>query len=297
MSRSLAHGRPSLVSVLIPALNCADVLPRQLEALSHQTYTGAWEVVVADNGSRDGTQDVARAWVDRLPAMRIVDASDRRGTNRARNVASAAARGDFLAFCDADDVATPGWLDGLVDAASNFDLVGGWCDHFTLNDAQTRAWRSSDPRDALPRALGFLPYAVGANLGVWASVQEGVGGWNEAYVRGGTEVEFCWRAQLAGFRLGFAPHAVMRYRHRSGLRALARQLTIYGMAEPRLYRDFRHAGVSRKRLRGALRNWGWVAVHLPDLFTSTERRGRWVRRAAFSWGRLRGSVKYRVVCL
>jgi hypothetical protein len=69
------------------------------------------------------------------------------------------------------------------------------------------------------------------------------------------------------------------------------------MAEPRLYRDFRQHGVPRKRLRGSLRSWLWLVVHVPDLVVSPQRRGIWVRRAAFSWGRLRGSMRYRVICL
>jgi glycosyltransferase involved in cell wall biosynthesis len=285
-----------LVSVIIPARDTEDVLPHQLEALSRQTYMGAWEVIVADNGSRDRTKEVARTWAARLPALSVCDASFRPGANLARNVAARAAQGDFLAFCDADDVAADGWLEGLVAAAAGFDLVGGWCEDMTLNDPMTRGWRLAHPRNGLPVVLGFLPYAISANLGVWASVHNAIGGWNDGYA-GGDEVDFCWRAQLAGFTLGFAPRAVMHYRHRTGLRALARQLTIYGMAEPRLYRDFRGRGVPPKRLRGSFRNWLWVAAHLPYLFASAERRGIWVRRAAFSWGRLRGSVRYRVVCL
>ena len=134
-------------------------------------------MIVADNGSRDRTAEVARAWADRLPALHVCDASSRTGTNRARNIAARAARGDFLAFCDADDVAAEGWLEGLVEGAARFDLVGGWCDDVVLNDAMTRGWRLAQPHDQLPIALGFLPYAIGANLGVWASVHEAIGGW------------------------------------------------------------------------------------------------------------------------
>ena len=102
------------VSVVIPVLNGAATISQQLAALAGQTYRGPMEVLVADNGSTDATVEVVQALSGRLPGLRLVDASARVGTNHARNAGAAAAGGDLLAFCDADDVAAPGWLAGLV---------------------------------------------------------------------------------------------------------------------------------------------------------------------------------------
>ncbi|HEX9123120.1 MAG TPA: glycosyltransferase [Actinomycetota bacterium] len=297
MSEEPGRGAPSRVSVIIPALDVAAALPRQLDALTRQTYEGEWEVIVADNGSIDGTREAGQSFSQRLPELQVVDASSRKGGNHARNVGAASARGDFLAYCDADDVVEPDWLAAMADAASRYDLVGGRLDDRALNDRVTAAWRLPHPERGLPVVLGFLPYAVSANFGIWRDVLCGLEGWNETYSGGGEEVDLCWRAQLAGFALGFAPDAVVRYRHRGGLGALGRQFYRYGLAEPRLYRAFRGAGVPRKKLAGAVRNWAWIGVHLPYLATSPEKRGVWVRRAAFGWGRLRGSIQHRVLCL
>jgi len=92
------------VSVVIPALNVADTIGDQLDALAHQTYAGAWEVVVSDNGSTDATRERVEVWRDRLPHLRIVDSSRRRGVSPARNVGVEAARGDLVLICDGDDV-------------------------------------------------------------------------------------------------------------------------------------------------------------------------------------------------
>lgn len=296
-SRVRRRTRPDLVSVIIPVLNESDALPAQLEALTAQTYRGRWEVVVADNGSDDGTPEVARAWRDRLPGLRVIDAGARRGINHARNAGIAAARGDFFAFCDADDVVDAGWLEALVEAADDADVVGGWLEHERLNDPVTRSWRPPHPRDQLPVVLGFLPFAVSSNCGVRAEVLRSLGGWREEYERGGTDVEMSWRAQLASYRLRFAPNAVVHYRHRASMRALAYQYYRYGRAEPQLYRDFRDRGVPRKSVAGAVRNWLWLLVHLPDFAVSPRARGVWVRRAAFSAGRIAGSIRFQVVCL
>jgi GT2 family glycosyltransferase len=228
--------------------------------------------------------------------VRLVDASDRMSTNHARNVGSAAAQGDLLAFCDADDLASPGWLAAIVAALGSYDLVGGRLDDEPLNDPVSRSWRTR-PDAGLPSALYFRPYATSANLGVRAEVLRALGGWNEDFVRGGTEVEFCWRAQLSGYRLGYAPDAVMAYRHRATRWAFAYQLYRYGRAEAQLFRAFRDHGVPRPSVYRAGRAWAWTVVHLPDLLRSRTHQGRWLRTAAFRVGRLDGSIRFRTLCL
>jgi glycosyltransferase involved in cell wall biosynthesis len=282
---------------VIPVRNGAATLGQQLGALAAQTYDRPWELVVADNGSTDGTAETVQAWMARLPRLRLVDASGRPGTNHARNVGAAAAAGPLLAFCDADDAASPGWLAGLVAGLGRHDLVGGRLDDTALNDPVTLARGRRHLPGGLPRPLRFLPYAVGASIGMRADVLRAVGGWNEEFIRGSSEVELCWRAQLAGYRLGDAPDAVMQYRYRGTRRALVTQLYEYGRAEVQLYRLFRDRGVPRPSVLQACLGWGWILAHIPDLFGSPVRQGRWLRAAAFRTGRLHGSIRYRAVCL
>jgi glycosyltransferase involved in cell wall biosynthesis len=298
-SISRARAFPSLITVVIPARNEERRLPSQLRALAGQDYSGAWEVVVADNGSADQTAGVARAWSDRLPDLRVVDASERKGINHARNVAASAARGDLLVFCDADDMATPGWLAAMAEAARGADLVGGFLDREALNEPSAVAWRGSYPTNHLPVSLGFLPYAEGASLGVRAAVFSELGRWNEDYDVSCCcdDVEFCWRAQLAGYRLCFAPRAVMMYRYRASLPAFARQAYRYGFGEAQLYRDFRDRGLVRPSQLRRLKEWVGLLVRVPELLRSRESRGVWIRRAAQRAGRLRGSIRHRVVFL
>lgn len=286
---------PSLVSVVIPNLNGEKTLATQLEALSGQTYRGDWEVVIADNGSTDRSIEVAEEWNDRLP-LRVIDASERRGINPARNSGADAARGDLILFCDNDDVVSPGWLEAMVVALADHDLVGGWIEQETLN-VGTSGWRTGAPRDRLPVAVGFLPFVPGGNCGVRTDVFRELGGWNNDYVGGAEDEEFSFRVSLAGHRLGFAPDAVIHYRHRAGSGAFARQQYAFGREEAHLYRDFREAGLPQSSTRVALIEWAWLLWHLPDLFRGGDRRGNWVRKVAHRWGRAAGSIKYRVLYL
>src|SRR5215213_3208362 len=113
------------ISVIIPVRNGAGTIEAQLAALSRQSWDGAWELIVADNGSTDDTvrrvQDAAHS----LPAVRIVDASARRGPSFARNAGARAAEGATLLFIDADDIVEPGWLGSMAEAAAQHPLVAG----------------------------------------------------------------------------------------------------------------------------------------------------------------------------
>jgi glycosyltransferase involved in cell wall biosynthesis len=172
--------RPRLVSVVVPVRDAAAHLAAQLEALTRQDHRGDWEVVIADNGSRDASLAVARGWLDRLPSARLVRADGGRSPSHARNAGAAAARGDFLAFCDADDVAAPGWVGAMAAAAPRGDVVAGGVGPDELNDALTRSWHSVTPRERALAGLGFLTHASGTSTGVWADVFEALGGFDEA---------------------------------------------------------------------------------------------------------------------
>ncbi|MGH2991966.1 MAG: glycosyltransferase [Solirubrobacterales bacterium] len=287
---------PELISVVVPVLNGEDHVLEQLTALASQTYAGAWELVVVDNGCTDRTMEIVRDRADGQPAVRIVEARGKRGLNHARNAGAAAADGDFLAFCDADDVATPSWLAAMAEAARHADLVGGRNEWEALNEPMVVAWRPSAPMTDLMRAHGWLRYAPGGNLGVWTAVAREIG-WDERFSFGSTDQIFSWQAQLAGYRLAFAPDAVMQLRFRHSIGATARQFYRYGRSGPELHRAFRDSGIPRPDNGHALQVWKRLIVGLPDLWISRERRGRWVRQAAYRFGRLVGSARTRTLVL
>jgi len=268
----------------------------QLAALASQTYAGDWELVVVDNGCTDRTLEVVRGFAGRVPGLRIAEARTRRGLNHARNAGARVARGDFLAFCDCDDVASAGWLAAMAEAARSADLVGGRNEWETLNDPLVVAWRPSKPMTDLMRDHGWLRYAPGGNLGVWTSVAREIG-WDERFTFGSSDQVFAWEAQLAGYRLAFAPEAVMQLRFRRNISGTARQFYRYGHSGPKLHRVFQHAGIPRPDNRTALEIWRDLLVGLPDLWGPRERRGHWIRKASFRLGRLVGSARARTLVL
>lgn len=294
--RSAGQRTPKLVTVVIPLRNGARWIADQLAALAAQHYDGAWEVVVVDNGSNDGGPAIAREFAGRLPGLRVVNAAKRRGLNHARNVGARSARGDLLLFCDADDVVQPGWLAAMASAAGDADVVGGRVRLNLLNDVGSGIWPPEGPAAELTVAHGFLPYPAGGNLAVWTRIARELG-WDERFRYGSSDMEFGWRAQLAGHTIAFAPEAVVQQRLRTDLRAIARQQYLFGWAGPKLVRTFRSTALPGQDNRAALARWGWLLANGSDVWRSPQLRGRWVRRAAFRAGRLAGSVRYGVACL
>jgi glycosyltransferase involved in cell wall biosynthesis len=283
---------PKRISVVIPVRNAGATLCDQLDALAAQTYSGAWEIVIADNGSTDGATTRV-PWGRADVPIRVVDASQRAGSSYARNRGAAEADGDFLVFCDADDVVVPGWLDAMAGGARDFDAVTGPQEASVINAPDVQSWRP--PRATVLQRGGFLPFAPSCNLGVWAEVYQRTNGFNEAYPQA-HDVEWSWRAQLEGCTLGFAENAIVHYRYRSTIRGVARQAYLSGLDSARLYRDYRSRGMKRPRLLRSMRVWLWLVARSPYL-ASRSQRGIWVRRAGEAWGRLRGSARFRVVFL
>jgi len=91
-----------LVSVVIPTYNCAPYLAESLESVLAQTFRD-FEIVVVDDGSTDHTWAV----LGRYAGVATIVRAPHGGLSAARNAGLTAARGEWIAFHDADDVALP----------------------------------------------------------------------------------------------------------------------------------------------------------------------------------------------
>ena len=96
-----------LVSVIVPVYNGQNHLAQALESALSQDYPNK-EVIVVNDGSTDGTAEVLRSFGDRIHAINQSNG----GPPKARNAGLNAARGEYIAFLDADDV----WLQGKLSA-------------------------------------------------------------------------------------------------------------------------------------------------------------------------------------
>ncbi|MHA7133393.1 glycosyltransferase family 2 protein [Oerskovia turbata] len=232
------QARPEL-SVVIPAYDAEATLGVQLGALLAQRPDWPWEVIVSDNGSTDGTRRLVAEWAERMPELRLVDASARRGPSAARNIAVAQARADALAFCDADDMVADGWVEAVHRALGEHEFVAGPFEGDRLNAGLTSSvsWTAQADRLTVKPGLEQFVTAGSGNMGVRKAVFDEVGGFYEG-ARTAEDDDFCIRVQLAGHDLVFDPDIVLHVRRRDGLRNIARQSFAYGAGERWLSRRY-----------------------------------------------------------
>ena len=211
------------VTVVVPVRDGAATLRRCLDGLAAQTLDErSLEVVVVDNGSTDGSAALAAAH-DRVD--RVVHEAQP-GSYAARNAGIRVARGDVLAFTDADCRPDPDWLaEGLI-ALDGVHAVGGHVE--PVLPAAPNPWARYDAALYLDQAAHVARdgFAATANLLLRREVVQRVGPF-DAHLRSGGDVEMGHRLRHAGFVLAHAPRAVVHHDVRTTARgtwALHRRL-------------------------------------------------------------------------
>lgn len=266
--------------VVVALYNGSATINEQLDALSRQSFTGNWEVVVVDNGSvDDGPVLVEHHPLER---MSLIRAPWERGQAFARNIGAFAKVGEAvpegLLFCDQDDVVDDDWVAAMARGLHQFDILGGSYELYRLNGNRSQ-WRPCPMRADIMNCP--LPFTSGSNLAIRASVFSGIGGFRTGYRGGGEDADLCWRAQLAGYSLGYAPDAIVAYRFRHRLRDHLRQQSGYGRSSVQLAARFPE--LEHVRPPGPAREIAWLTSRFP-LLLSPGGRGRWLGSAGYWWG-------------
>lgn len=96
-----ASNYQDLISVIVPVYNIMDCLPKCVESICAQTYTNL-EILLVDDGSDDGTQDLADELAERDSRIRVYH-KENGGSSSARNLGISKAKGKWIGFVDSDD--------------------------------------------------------------------------------------------------------------------------------------------------------------------------------------------------
>ncbi len=197
-------GIPPFVSVIIPFFNHSDWLKEALDSVAAQTYPH-WEAIVFDDGSSSEHSLAARNYCAGGPpnfSYYEHDGHVNRGVTITRNAAVAKARGNFIAFLDADDIWLPGKLDKQLALFAAHPEIGLCCEASQF----WYSWRDDKAEDPIvdigapadrvypPGQLNRLLYPLGPGASACPS---GIVITRDAYNRsGGFEPVFSGRFQL-----------------------------------------------------------------------------------------------------
>jgi teichuronic acid biosynthesis glycosyltransferase TuaG len=106
--------KPGLVTIIMPAHNSQDSLSESVQSVLAQTYKD-WELILVDDASSDGTLALASQFASDDPRIRVLPLQQNVGVAEARNRGISAARGQYLAFLDSDDLWLPNKLETQID--------------------------------------------------------------------------------------------------------------------------------------------------------------------------------------
>ena len=218
------------VSVIVPVYNAAGALPRLIASLGAQDYPrDRFEIILVDNNSTDGSEEMIRGFAD------VVDLAQTRwqGPGATRNAGIEKAKGEVLAFIDADCWAHPKWLSTGVRKLTDegLDRVAGHVE-FVLS-ARPNIYEVYDAAINF-RQTDFLSggWSGTGNLFAPKALFDDIGQFDPALISC-EDTEFGMRAGKAGKSLGFAPGAVVYHDARTSLRSLVKKWirTEYGAAQ------------------------------------------------------------------
>ncbi len=219
----LQEPRPPFFSVVIANHNGRHHLPVVLAALQRQTFAD-FETLVADDASTDDSV----AWVEQQhPTVRLVVNRRNLGFAATCNTGAAAASGRFLVMLNSDTEPEPTWLEALAQAIVAHPEAAAFASKLLLFDRREQLHTAGDllGRDGLARNRGaweqdlgqfdaetYVFSACGGAAAYRREVWDALGGYDETFWMYLEDVDYGFRARLAGWETVFVPQARVYHR-------------------------------------------------------------------------------------
>ncbi|MCE5300371.1 MAG: glycosyltransferase [Spirochaetia bacterium] len=248
------------VSIISPVRNAERTIDTTIQYLLNVDYPREkMEIVFADGGSTDKTQEIIKKWQEKYPFIKLVLVPDSKSPGHARNAALKVVAGEYILFTDGDCAPHKDWIEKILDPFMkdpDIGMVGG--EIYTLrtdvnNDTETYCEQTgflsignrvgmkkggyypSIKKDWPSEVNGSqtCPFFATANAAVSKKAALAIGNefWHEPT---GEDVDFNLRILKKGFKLFFQPAAVVDHMHRASPQQFYKQLYGYGYGHPLL---------------------------------------------------------------
>ena len=230
------------MGVIVANWNRKELLRACLESLARQSHP-AFEVVVVDNGSKDGSGELVEEIARSYPVpLRLIANEANRGFCAANNQGIFSTDSELVALLNNDAEAEPGWLEALERAIRQGEDVGMaaskvlvWedptridkCGHLIYPDGQNRGRGSGQTDRGQFDHTEEVLWPDGCAAMYRRAMLEDIGGFDEDFFAYADDAELGLRARWAGWRCLYTPDAVVRH-HRGATLGLgsARRLTL-----------------------------------------------------------------------
>lgn len=210
-----------LVSVVIAAFNAERDLRETIVSVTKQTYSN-WELIVVDHGSTDATADIIREFAEQDPRIRSTWIAQSGRPSVARNYGAKMARGDWIAFLDADDLWLPRKMAEQIDAAltnPSIGLVYSVAERFGTTSILTRDYGIAPlpflaaHTHAALKKRNTIPFSTAMCR---AEAFNSISGFDEDPLLKAVEDWDLWLRVSAQYDIKFVPHIHVLYRVHSG---------------------------------------------------------------------------------
>ena len=199
------------VSIVIPTFNGASRIGACLDSLTGQSAGRDIEILVIDDGSKDSIAEVAT----RYPTVRLIRQKNA-GPASARNRGAREARGEILLFTDDDCVPTPNWLDAMLEPFRQPDVVGAKGTYRTRQKSLTARFVQVEYEDKyrLMQSLESIDFIDTYSAAFLRSRFLEMEGYDTSFpVACAEDVELSYRMSARGWKMKFAPAAVVFHTH------------------------------------------------------------------------------------
>ena len=255
---------PIAISVVVPVKNEEDSIRVLLERLLAQTVPPS-EIVITDGGSIDKTREIIEEFIRRgAPVHLFREAFALPG--RSRNIATANARHEWIAFIDAGNRPEPDWLENLVartEDGQQADVVYGTYEPVINTFFGECAAVAYVPPPGNERARPHSIVSALMRRDVWQSV----GGFPED-LRSAEDLLFIRKVEQAGFRIARAPGAIVHWNLQPNLWRTFKRFIVYARHNIRagLWREWqlaiflRYGAISLLAIPAVVVGWRWLVA-------------------------------------
>ncbi|GEM_PF-411558 len=221
------------ISVIIPLFNGAKTIGSVLDALARQSTNRRFEVIVVDDQSTDGGEDLVQ------PPNRLLH-QENAGPATARNHGAKLAKGALLLFLDSDCTPALNWVEDMARSieTTGFDAVMGTL--IAANDGVVPRLVQLEIEDryrSMAAARDGVDFIAAPSCGVKRAVFMQIGGFQER-LRQGEDVELAYRLTGAGHKIAFVQTAPVAHAHQTTWRSFLKTKYIRAVGRLRVFQLF-----------------------------------------------------------